>query len=151
MSTFEVRNDLNKDRSILVLEWFKYYRTHALKMYTGHDYPLERAQEPLIRDVRPWWLSFGQLSLQREHHIMIRNPKSSPFYAPTSYWYQVERTTSIECYIYLFQATIKCNVSQFNLLLIIGNHPSASLKKKTHKEFYCINRRSLKALVQLLC
>ncbi len=34
---------------------------------------------------------------------------------------------SIECYIYLFQATIKCNMSQFNLLLIIGNHPSASL------------------------
>ncbi len=99
-----------------------------LKMYKGHDYPLERGQEPLIWDVRPWWLPFSPVSLSREHHIIIWNPKSSPFYAPTGYWYHVERRISIECYINLFPATIKCNVSQFIPLLIIGNHPSASLK-----------------------
>ncbi len=43
----------------------------ALKMDTGHDYPLEHGQEPLIRDVRPWWLAFGEVSSSKKDHIMI--------------------------------------------------------------------------------
>ncbi len=97
-------------------------------MDTDHDYPLERGQEPLIRDMRPWWPPFGEVSPLRKDHIMIRKSESCPFYAPRGYWYRLEHKISIECYIYLFHITIKCNVSQFIPLLIIGNHPSASLK-----------------------
>ncbi len=63
----------------------------SLKMDTNHYYPLQHGQEPLIRDVRPWWLPFGQVSSSG----YIRKD-CQPQWLP---------------------------------LLIIGNHPSASLTR----------------------
>ncbi len=45
-----------------------------LKMYWDLNYPLERGQEPLIREVRPWWLPFSQVS-SSEHFFVSHNNK----------------------------------------------------------------------------
>ncbi len=58
-----------------------------LKMALVHDCPLERRQEPLIRDERPWWLTFDQVSSMRVHHEMMTKLSSFPFYAQTGHWY----------------------------------------------------------------
>ena len=57
----------------------------CLKIGLSYNYPLKRGQEPLIRDVRPRWLPFSQVSLSEQHLRLIVNPKSMPFYTPTGY------------------------------------------------------------------
>ena len=99
----------------------------------SHNYPLKRGQEPFIRDGRQRWLPFSQVSASEQHLRLMINPNSRPFYTATVYWYLVDINRMSH---FLFQTTIKCNVSRFNPLLIIGNPPYSALNHNTKVE-YC--------------